>query len=61
MEEMVVESDSRNTSGRGSDQRVADAWESVTAALVSGAELRNGGVKLRLKTWCRTLFKYLFI
>lgn len=35
MEEMVVESDSRNTSGPGSDQRVADAWESVTAALVS--------------------------
>ncbi|MED6231555.1 hypothetical protein ATANTOWER_027918 [Ataeniobius toweri] len=35
MEEMVVELDSGETSGTGSDQQVANAWESVTAALVS--------------------------
>ncbi|KAM4534967.1 anaphase-promoting complex subunit 2 [Fundulus diaphanus] len=35
MEEMVVELDSGEPSGPGSDRRVADAWESVIAALVS--------------------------
>uniref|UniRef100_A0A3Q2DNY0 Anaphase promoting complex subunit 2 n=1 Tax=Cyprinodon variegatus TaxID=28743 RepID=A0A3Q2DNY0_CYPVA len=35
MEEMMVESDPKESSGPGSNQLVAGAWESVTAALVS--------------------------
>lgn len=61
MEEMVVELNSGEPSAPGSDQGVAKAWESVTAALVSGTEPRFGAVKQRLKSIFRTLFKYLII
>ncbi|KAM4717560.1 LOW QUALITY PROTEIN: anaphase-promoting complex subunit 2 [Anableps anableps] len=49
MEEMVVELDSGESSGPGSDRQVASAWESVTAALVSpGCSLSERDLSDRL-------------
>uniref|UniRef100_A0A3Q2PNP1 Anaphase promoting complex subunit 2 n=1 Tax=Fundulus heteroclitus TaxID=8078 RepID=A0A3Q2PNP1_FUNHE len=59
MEEMVVELDSGEPSGPGSDRRVADAWESVIAALVSGAEPGEEPRNARATSFSRTPFKYL--
>lgn len=45
MEETVMEPDSVEMSGSGPDPRVAEAWETVTAALVSGLRLRAPAAK----------------
>lgn len=41
MEEMLMESDQVETSGPEAHHRVAAAWESATAALVSGQKPRG--------------------